>query len=170
MEEGLWGRSCFVFLTYHAMICALIDDFSSRYHPDNNYILLTALINDLYQLNDYFLHDGTKQSIWLQDCLLAILLETLHHMVKTQHTSVNHYILSIHHYPICEKDLQIYCLLKHCFLFEELHIHVWNIIFVMTWLWEPLHLPFLLDLVVWHLVAPSLIYYSEWIAWPNQPF
>ena len=31
-----------------------------------------------------------------------------------------------------------------------------------------LHLPFLLDLVVQHLVVPSLIYNSEWIAWSNQ--
>ena len=38
----------------------------------------------------------------------------------------------------------------------------------MTWLCKPLHLPFLLDLVVGHLVVPSFMYYFEWIAWPNQ--
>ena len=66
----------------------------------------------------------TLQTIWWQDGLLAKLPETFHHMVRTQHTSVDHGILSIHHYPIQEKDLKVYDLLKHGFLFEELHIPV----------------------------------------------
>ena len=65
-----------------------------------------------------------------------------------------------------KKDLQVYCLLKNGFLFEELHIPVWNILF-RTLLCKPLHLPFLLDLAIRHLVVPSLIYYFEWTAWPS---
>ena len=89
-------------------------------------------------------------------------------MVKTHCTSVDHCILSIHHYPIQEKYLQVYYLLKHGLLFKEFHIPVWNIFFVMALLSKPLLLPFLLDQVAWHLIVSSLIYYFEWISWPSQ--
>ena len=38
----------------------------------------------------------------------------------------------------------------------------------MTLSCKPLYLPFLLDAVVQHLVAPSLICYFKRIAWPSQ--